>query len=153
MLKIICKCRAVKLRRIQAILVIIAHFDFRALLVSFEYRRTDKGYRQNFQGMLQILYFLFRSTFNDLAQLLGVYQEFQYSPGFDSWLNFLLLLLLLLFSFVLFVCLFFSNIDVLHTDNDLFEFHPVSSGEVRKVIMALPSNKTSRRLLSNKGLS
>ena len=49
---------------------------------------------------------------------------------------------------------FFSIIDVSHTDNDLFEFHPVSGyKEVRKVIMALPPNKTPRRRLSNNRLS
>ena len=31
--------------------------------------------------------------------------------------------------------------DVPHADNDLFQFHPVSYAEVRKVVMALPSNK------------
>ena len=30
---------------------------------------------------------------------------------------------------------------MMHTDNDLFEFHPVSYIEVQKVIMAFPSNK------------
>ena len=29
-----------------------------------------------------------------------------------------------------------------HTNNDLFEFHPVSCVEVQKVIMAFPFNKT-----------
>ena len=74
-------------------------------------------------------------------------------PGSTPFLNFLLLLLPLLPWFVLFG-FFLSIIDVPHTDNDLFEFHPVSDcKEVRKVIMALPPNKTPRHRLSNNGLS
>ena len=34
-----------------------------------------------------------------------------------------------------------TNMIVPHAENDVFEFHPVSWAEVRKVIMALPSNK------------
>ena len=34
-----------------------------------------------------------------------------------------------------------TNMIVPHAKNDVFEFHPVCWAEVRKVIMALPSNK------------